>query len=393
MKPARPVATFLHSSRVMPDAASFSGAPMPSKTSFTSTFPTVLLFAMSKLSVTEMPFTQTYRRLNICWKSAKLMAPSPSASMTLNMARRRSSLNVSSSRCVASGSFSRHATKASTFSPPSSFRHASSDSSFSLMWALITEARVWTLVETRNSSPPCSTSGAASSVAFSASFTAFATISFTSTITFLAVNFCSNSLTIAFVFAKPTAAAFSRTCSFCSVSECPTEPLEAAFRSARNFLASSALASTSLTWAEHFSQRSAVSSSVIAGASSSSFISSSFFFSLASPPSLSSLPSAGGAGGAALAARGAIFSFPFLDNFAKGSDSFSSFWMSSSSLSTFSAASCICAVFLRPSVSLRNCPSFAAAELMRSVSFANSSTVGFDTASAKPFTSRFFDAT
>mmetsp|Transcript_19919 Transcript_19919/g.49712 ORF Transcript_19919/g.49712 Transcript_19919/m.49712 type:complete len:242 (+) Transcript_19919:2740-3465(+) len=76
----------------------------------------------------------------------------------------------------------------------------------------------------------------------------------------------------------------------------------------------------------------------------------------------------------------------------KGSAASAIFFTAASAALTFSLASCIRAVFLRPSVSFLNCPSFAAAVLIRSVSCANSSDADLDAAAPKCLISRFFEA-
>mmetsp|Transcript_94253 Transcript_94253/g.186853 ORF Transcript_94253/g.186853 Transcript_94253/m.186853 type:complete len:404 (-) Transcript_94253:364-1575(-) len=79
-KPVLPLDTSLHSSLVMPVLSSFFGFPRASTTTLRSTLPFVLLFAISNTSVNVICCLQMNCLLNICLKSAKLIAPSLSAS-------------------------------------------------------------------------------------------------------------------------------------------------------------------------------------------------------------------------------------------------------------------------------------------------------------------------
>mmetsp|Transcript_125561 Transcript_125561/g.349555 ORF Transcript_125561/g.349555 Transcript_125561/m.349555 type:complete len:360 (-) Transcript_125561:2570-3649(-) len=118
-KPVFPFETMRHSNRVMPVASSFMGFPRASTTAFGSTFPFVLLLAISKTSVRLMPCLQMNCRLKACLKSSKPTKPSLSASMCLKIATRRGSVKVISSCSVVAGRPSRWATKRSWLTLPS----------------------------------------------------------------------------------------------------------------------------------------------------------------------------------------------------------------------------------------------------------------------------------
>mmetsp|Transcript_12480 Transcript_12480/g.39049 ORF Transcript_12480/g.39049 Transcript_12480/m.39049 type:complete len:219 (-) Transcript_12480:2412-3068(-) len=185
-KPVRLLETMRHSRRVMPVVSSFSGLPRASTMVPVSTLPFVLLFAIAKTSVSVMPCLQTYCLLKTSLKSARLMWSSLSVSMCLKRARRRCSVKVTSSRLVVSGSDSRYAMKAScvTFSAPICLKSASSVSSLAAMWSRSTLASVCALHATRNSSPPCSSSGAQAAVALAMSASIFSSSAFASASSF-----------------------------------------------------------------------------------------------------------------------------------------------------------------------------------------------------------------
>mmetsp|Transcript_12480 Transcript_12480/g.39050 ORF Transcript_12480/g.39050 Transcript_12480/m.39050 type:complete len:212 (-) Transcript_12480:1749-2384(-) len=146
-----------------------------------------------------------------------------------------------------------------------------------------------------------------------------------------------------FALASSTMASERRSWSFCRPSVCVEAPLESFCLAARKVRVSSIFFCTSLAWPVSFSQSSLASSSVMLSAT-------------------------------------------------KGSTASVSFLTSPSTTEMISPASCICAAFLRPSVSRLNWLSLAAAALMRSVCLMNSSATGFETVELKGLISRFFAA-
>mmetsp|Transcript_118601 Transcript_118601/g.342986 ORF Transcript_118601/g.342986 Transcript_118601/m.342986 type:complete len:480 (+) Transcript_118601:1070-2509(+) len=104
-KPVVPPGTTVHSMRIMPLASSVCGPWTVSSISPPSSLPTVLLFATSKPSVTEISFRHLKRCKNMALNSSREILPSPSTSSCLAMPSRLASLKASSSRPKASGAF------------------------------------------------------------------------------------------------------------------------------------------------------------------------------------------------------------------------------------------------------------------------------------------------
>mmetsp|Transcript_95484 Transcript_95484/g.206008 ORF Transcript_95484/g.206008 Transcript_95484/m.206008 type:complete len:327 (-) Transcript_95484:1219-2199(-) len=290
----------------------------------------------------------------MAWNSARLTAPSLSASRRSKRAARRSAVKASSSRPVASGRPSRKPRKAALPTPPgpagTCLKRSSTDSSFSRMCSRSRDARVPALASTRNSSPSASTSGAHASVACLTSSSALSTISVASFRAFLAVYFASYAAASCLCLASATPASFDRFARSCKAS------LKAAAwprLSSRCRWASDACACPTLSCAPRD-----LSTSV--------------------KPACSSSSSASGG------------SSPFL---AKGAAAASSRCSSASAAPISPAASCISAVAFRLSMSFLNWASFAAAALMPCVISAKASWAGLEAASPKRLTSRFLDAT
>mmetsp|Transcript_94983 Transcript_94983/g.252232 ORF Transcript_94983/g.252232 Transcript_94983/m.252232 type:complete len:212 (+) Transcript_94983:2944-3579(+) len=146
-----------------------------------------------------------------------------------------------------------------------------------------------------------------------------------------------------FALASSTMASDTRSWSFCIVSLWPSVGLVSFCLAARKVRDASIFACTSFTWPVSSSHNFAASSSVMLSAM-------------------------------------------------KGSTASTSFLTRPSTTVMLSPASCICAVFLRPSVSLLNWLSLPAAALMRSVNLMNSSATGFEMAASYCLISRFLDA-
>mmetsp|Transcript_12478 Transcript_12478/g.39035 ORF Transcript_12478/g.39035 Transcript_12478/m.39035 type:complete len:228 (+) Transcript_12478:2583-3266(+) len=192
-----------------------------------------------------------------------------------------------------------------------------------------------TLLATRKSAPPSATNGFAKFAAFSMSPSHSRTMSAVSASSFLATNFCSRSLAIFLALVSSACTVPMWAWSFFSCSSWPAWPLTSRWRSARKCRASSILACAARSKAASFSQ---ISVAVSAERVSRSSV-----------------------------ARGAAACVVFST--------------SASTAASFSDASCMSVVRFRPSVSRRNWLSFCPAALMRSVSFWNSSVVGFEVAS------------
>mmetsp|Transcript_40948 Transcript_40948/g.118569 ORF Transcript_40948/g.118569 Transcript_40948/m.118569 type:complete len:756 (-) Transcript_40948:1270-3537(-) len=345
-KPVAPVSTTVHSMRSMSLASSFWPPWNVSRTSPPSSFATALPLATSKLSVSVISLTTVKRCLNMALNSSLEILPSASASICLNIASRRASLKAISSRCKASGNLSMRATKASFVMPSAplatSAKRASWVSSLAFMWSRQACASVRMLAATRKRSPCSSISGTAASFAFFTSSSMAASFSSASAITFLATNFASYTAAIFFSLATDACASFMRLVSSFSVSLCASLPCASRCLALRNCFVCSIASCAALSW----------ETSLSAASSDSSF----------SP------------------------------SFVKGSAASFSFLTSSSTLVILTPASCIMAVFLRLSVSLRNVAMREAAALMRSVSLANSSPADLAAASPYCFTSKFFEA-
>mmetsp|Transcript_90376 Transcript_90376/g.238384 ORF Transcript_90376/g.238384 Transcript_90376/m.238384 type:complete len:421 (-) Transcript_90376:2039-3301(-) len=335
--------------RTMPVDSSVAGLLSVSSSTPGEILSVVLLLATSRPSVTVISLTQMKRCLKMPLNSASETLPSASASMWANMAVRRSSLKSNSSRLRASGSLTRWAEKASldklSAPPENSLYRASCVSSLAFMWSRRAEANVITLTPTKNLRPPSSVSGAhVLSEVFSAS-SSMLRVSAASASTFFALYFCSCALATFLCLAISVCISFSLACSSFKVSTCPGLPAASFARAVRNVAASPTKEALS-------------------------FICSTSFSHAASSWPSTSLPSS--------PTKGAVASANFLTL--------------TSAAATFSPASCMRAVFLRPSVSFLKMLSLAEAALMRSVSWANSSAAGFEAASPNLRISRFFEA-
>mmetsp|Transcript_54009 Transcript_54009/g.158929 ORF Transcript_54009/g.158929 Transcript_54009/m.158929 type:complete len:277 (-) Transcript_54009:2992-3822(-) len=268
------------------------------------------------------------------WNSARLRAPSLSASRCAKMAARRSSVKLSSSLEVASGSFCSHARKASRFAlfPPAlaCLKTSSWPSFFSTMCSRRISTSRCMLETTRNSSEPSSTMGAQASVAFFRSSSMAAMASAASSRIFLATYFCSWVTATFLCFDISSTASFMR---FWSASSCSLKAAAPWFSFC--LAARKARASSSLVW-------------------------------VAWETSISFLQAASASSAASWSETSAR----------KGCTASAILFSSASAASSFSPASCIWAVFFRPAVSFRNCVSLAVKEPMLWVSVANSSAAG-----------------
>mmetsp|Transcript_112055 Transcript_112055/g.327733 ORF Transcript_112055/g.327733 Transcript_112055/m.327733 type:complete len:275 (-) Transcript_112055:2847-3671(-) len=201
------------------------------------------------------------------------------------------------------------------------------------------------LLWTRNSSPPCSNNGEALSWIFLTSSSTSDIFLPTSATIFFAVYLpsCSEKTFLALRSSDDTSTIWSDI--FLAPSLWASEFLVSRVRAELEVRAASTSAWASFSNADSFSQSANASSSVIG--SSVSWVS--------------------------------------------GSTASANFFTWASAEEIFSPVSCICAVFLRPSVSLRNEASFAAAALILSVSLPNSSAAGFEASSEKCLSSKFFE--
>mmetsp|Transcript_81874 Transcript_81874/g.228136 ORF Transcript_81874/g.228136 Transcript_81874/m.228136 type:complete len:363 (+) Transcript_81874:2185-3273(+) len=331
----------LHSERNMP-ASSTLAIPSNSTSSPGSILPTVLLSAMAKPSVMEMPFLHVHFWRKRPLNSSALIKPSLSTSMRLKIAKRRSSVKASSSWPILSGKSLRYFRNLSCLiflPPPASLNSSASSRSLSCMCSESAPARTFMLAMTRYVSPPSSSNGAHASVAFLISSSSVAHFSVASlTKRFIRKRCsCSPAAFLALVISPWTTT--RRACSFFTTSACSALSFEARWRSLTKFLTSAIFAFAAFSTAKRFSKGSAASSSDNVSASS----------------------------------------------FKKGSAASKVFFASASASSTFTPASWIWAAFLRFSVDLRNAVSFVEAAVMRSIISANTSATGFALSSPKAF--------
>mmetsp|Transcript_62726 Transcript_62726/g.174773 ORF Transcript_62726/g.174773 Transcript_62726/m.174773 type:complete len:232 (+) Transcript_62726:1479-2174(+) len=213
--------TSLHAERNI-WASSSLATPTSSTSSPGSTLPTVLLEAMAKPSVTEMPFLTTPRWRKIDLNSAKLIAPSLSASMHLKMAPTRASGKFTSSLAMFSGKPRTNLVKTASlnffFSQQAFLNMLSSSRSFSFMCSPNAVASTLTLVSIKNSSPSFSVRGAQASVAFFTTSSNVATISVASINKRFARKRISCAPVAPFALSSPACASVTRFCSCFKVS-------------------------------------------------------------------------------------------------------------------------------------------------------------------------------
>mmetsp|Transcript_99440 Transcript_99440/g.309821 ORF Transcript_99440/g.309821 Transcript_99440/m.309821 type:complete len:206 (+) Transcript_99440:2609-3226(+) len=205
------------------------------------------------------------------------------------------------------------------------------------MWSRSTEARTWVLLCTRNSSPACSSRGAARRLRPASSSSASEALAPASAMVLLEAYLPSCSAKAFLALPSSVTSSVNWSDIFFAPSLCASEFFVSRARAATEDLALSTSAWASLSSVDSLSQRAKASSSA-----------------MGSPASVS------------------------LDS---GSAASAKAFTLSSAAETLSPVSCIFAV-LRPSVSLQKVLSFAADALSRSVSFLNSSAAGFDTDSA-----------
>mmetsp|Transcript_34937 Transcript_34937/g.100382 ORF Transcript_34937/g.100382 Transcript_34937/m.100382 type:complete len:809 (-) Transcript_34937:1255-3681(-) len=350
-KPTLPEDTTLHSRRIMPFDGSVFGPPIASKVSPTSTLATALPLLISKLSVTEIPLTQTKRKLKMSLKASRVTLPMAAVSMCLKASLRRSGVKATSSCPIASGNFSRYAVKVSSLTPPPagpaiSAKSASVVKSLAFMWSRKAPAKVSTLFATRNFLPPSLTRGAHTSAHLAAAASHSTTCSVDCLINILETYLCSWTLPDFRCFARSTVASFKRADNLSSVSVNAVLPLESLRLAAIVVLASSAAPVAALSWPMRVSHLAPASSADKSATSS----------------------------------------------FVRGSKASAVFLTSSSTAETFSPTACIWEFSFLASVSFLNAESFDAAELTCSVSFESSPAIGLAAPSAKCLISKFFSA-
>mmetsp|Transcript_9256 Transcript_9256/g.25932 ORF Transcript_9256/g.25932 Transcript_9256/m.25932 type:complete len:247 (-) Transcript_9256:2600-3340(-) len=243
---------------MIPSGSSAFGSVRASTRSSTCSLSRVLLLAMSKPSVMETSWMQTYRSLNKSRNSALLIKPSLSVSTCSNTAERCSGLKARSGRAQSSGTFSRKVTNsASVALPPVApgpicAKRPSRESSALWQCSLSASTIILIMLATTKLLPPSWTRGAAASVAFSSSDSRPCTCPEASCSSILATNLCSCSLAVAFALARSTCTVLRRPLSLDSSAASIGELLSLC-RSKRNCRASLSLSDASLSAALSFS--------------------------------------------------------------------------------------------------------------------------------------------